>query len=251
MPADLPNPNDPDRPDLELRIGGDEVLLKNLVAASEKFSQLINEVARAYVGAPGSIRWVVEVKEGSVRLPLRGSPQSEAVALPKIHELATVIADGVALIEQKPERPEYFSDKALEKAKELAKLPDISLRNGADPVHLSGHLMANVDQLLGKPQRVFGSVEGRLEKLDIHGPSKFIIYSSLTGKSVKCRFGKYVSLEEVTAAVGKRVGARGLVERRPDGEPIGVEVQELHVLPEPVSADEVLGIFKDYKEVEA
>ena len=27
--------------------------------------------------------------------------------------------------------------------------------------------------------------------------------------------------------------------------------EELHVLPEPVSADEVLGIFKDYKEVEA
>ncbi len=239
-------------PDLELRIGGDEVLLKHLVAASDRFSALINEVARTYTGAAaGSIRWVVEVKEGSVRLPLHGSPVSDAVAAPAIHELADVIAKGVALIEKRPERPDYFTDKALEKAKELAKVPEVCIRNGAAPIELTGHLMANVDQLLGKPKRVFGTVEGRLEKLDIHGPSNFIVYSSLTGKSVKCRFGKYVSLEEVTAAVGKRVGARGLVERRPNGEQVSVDVQELRVLPEPVSADEVVGIFQGYDEVEA
>jgi hypothetical protein len=238
-------------PDLELGIGGDEVLLKHLVAASDRFSALINEVARSYTGAsPASIRWVVEIKPGSVRLPLHGSPANDAIAAPAIPELADVIAKGVALIEEKPERPEYFTDKALEKAKELAKVPAIYIRNGGPPVQLTGHLMANVDQLLGKPQRVFGTVEGRLEKLDIHGPSTFIIYSSLTGRSVKCRFGKYVSLEEVTAAVGKRVGARGLVDRRPNGEQISVEVQELRLLPEPVSADEVLGIFKGYDEVE-
>lgn len=253
MPTDRPD-EIREQTDLELRLGGDEVQFKHLIAASGTFAQLINEVARAYTGAINAVRWVVEVKEGSVCLPLRGAPENEAVALPAIHELASVIVDGIALVEKKPQRPEYFSDKALQKAKSLANLPNISLRNGHDRVYLSGHLMANVDQLLGKPHKTFGTVEGRLEKLDIHGTEKFIIYSSLTGKSVPCRFGEFVTLEDVTAAVGKRVGARGLVETRPNGEHVGVEVHELRVLPQPeliVSADEVLGIFEGYGEVEA
>jgi hypothetical protein len=67
----------------------------------------------------------------------------------------------------------------------------------------------------------------------------------LEGKAVKCVFGNRLDVEaDILPAVQKRVAARGRIKTRPSGERLSVEVDELEVLPEPVSADEVRGILK-------
>src|SRR5262249_28370126 len=156
-----------------------------------------------------AVRWVVDIREGSVRLPVRGEPANETVRPSAIHELGGVIVEGIALLEREAERPEYFSDKALEQAKALANLSSdqlpVRVRNGRAPlVRITKQLLANVEKVLGEPTKSYGTVEGSLEVVNIHSGRYFNIYDPLTGKAIACQFGEYVALEEVLAAVGKR-----------------------------------------------
>jgi len=243
-------------PDLELEVGvGVPVELKQLVSISTTFERLINEVAEAYTGKARAIRWFVEVKEGSVRLPLRAERASEQVAPSAIREVPPLIADGLAMLEREAARPDYFNDKAVEVARTLAgyvrdEFP-LAVRNGGERIELSQQLSVNAGKVLGRPRTSFGTVEGKLESLSVHGANEFSIWL-VDGTRVTCSFGKYLTLDEVLPAVGKRVAARGQIKAHPHtGEPESVEVHYLRVLgSEPVSADEVRGILKDCETAE-
>jgi hypothetical protein len=238
--------------DLELEVGtGTAVELRHLVSASGTFAGLINEVAESYTGVQRPVRWLVEVEAGSVRLPLHAEPTSDRLRGSAAHEIAAVIVDGLAGLEAKPERPPYFTDRALEQAKALSNLLrddlPLAVRNGSGRIRLTKQLYVNAEKALGIPRESFGTVEGRLEAVSIHEGREFGIWQ-LDGKRVRCFFGRYVPLEEVLAAVGKRVAARGVIKTRPSGERVSVDVRELRALGEaPVSADEVRGIFRDHE----
>ena len=242
--------DDAKRPDLELEVGvGVPVELRHLVRASSIFAGLINEVAEARAERPGPIRWLVEVKEGSVRLPLRAELAHDDVEPSLVQEIPAVIAEGIAQLEREPVRPQYFSDKALEQVKSLANLATadfpLAVRNGHERAAITKQAYVNAEKVLGRPRRSFGSIEGRLDALDIHAGQEFAIWP-LGGKKVKCSFGEYVELEDVLAAVGKRVAARGEIQTKPNGERI-IQVHSLRVLGQrQVSVDDVRGVFKDH-----
>jgi hypothetical protein len=239
--------------DLELEVGhGVAVDLRSLVNVSQKFSSLLEEVARDYTGVSRSLRWVVEVKPGSVRLPLRGETRAENLSPAVAHEVGTVIAKGLSDLEATPERPEHFTDKALSLAKELAscateELP-IAIWNGSAGGRVTKQLSVNAEKVLGTPEVTFGTIEGRLEALSIHGTKDFSVWP-LGGNKVKCVFGSRLDLEaEVLPAVNKRVAVRGRIKTKPNGERVSVDVEELRVIgTNPVSADDVKGILKGYE----
>jgi hypothetical protein len=126
--------------------------------------------------------------------------------------ISDVIADGVAIIEQKPERPPYFSDVDLERARELAnpvgdEVRAISLRRPSRPsrprprrIQVTKRLVANVDELIGPRLESFGTVEGTLEAVTIHGRRAFYIWDQLSGRRVECFFGDRITLEDILAA---------------------------------------------------
>lgn len=238
-----------ERPDLELEVGsGVEVELRHLVSASSTFSGLINEVAEAYTGVSRPVKWFVDVEPGSVRLPLRATPGADGVHAAAAHEVSTVIVDGLAHLEREPTRPPYFTDKALEQSKALANLLTddlpLAVRNGAGRLPLTKQLLVNAEKALGMPREGIGTVEGRLEALNVHEAKEFAVWSA-DGQRVKCLFGRHLTLEDVLPAVGKRVAARGRIKTRPSGDRISVEVHELRIIgADPVLADEVLGIFE-------
>jgi hypothetical protein len=241
---------DGERPDLELEVGvGVPVELKQLVAASETFQSLINEVAREHSGSAKAVKWLVEVQPGSVRLPLRAEAGTLEAAASAVREIPRSIADGLAILEREPKRPDFFSDKALEEAKKLADLGrddfGLAVQNGGERIALSQRLSVNVSKLLGSPRTSFGTVEGKLESLSVHGSKEFSVWR-VDGTRVPCHFGRYLSLDEVLPAIGKRVAARGQIKTNArTGEPQTVEVHELRVIGErTVSAAEVRGIFK-------
>lgn len=250
-----PNVNDTARPDLELQVGSETpVELRQLASVSDVFANLINDVAEAFTGHRKPVNWTVEVQEGSVRLPLKAEPSTENVRPSAMPEIASAIAHGMAQLEQEPVRPDYFTDQGLEYAKALAgllsdELP-LSVRNGGERIALSKQLLVNVDIILGQARLSFGSVEGRLEALNIHGAKKFSIYSSIDGKAVTCNFGRHLELDDVLHAVGKNVMVRGAVKTTPRGERSSIEAHSIRVLgSRVVTADEVFGILEGSTEV--
>ena len=244
---------DEQRRDLEIEVGhGVPVDLRSLVSVSQKFSVLIDEVASEYTGVRHPVRWIVEVERGCVRLPLRAETAVEQVRPSAAREVGIVIAGGLSQLEESATRPEHFNDKALEQAKALAALASedfpLAVRNGSAGVQITRQLSVNAEKVLGAPKESFGTIEGRLEALYVHGSSRDFSVWPLEGKAVKCVFGNRLDLEkDVLPAVRKRVAARGRIKTRPNGERLSVEVDELEVLPSPVSADEVLGILEGHE----
>lgn len=247
----VPDPKENDgHPHLELQVGSETpVELRQLVSVSDTFADLINDVAEAFTGRRKPVKWIVEVQKGSVRLPLKAEPSIQDVRPSAMPEIASAIAHGIAQLEREPERPQYFTDQALEYAKSLASLSSealpLSVRNGAERVVLSKQLLVNADIVLGQSRSSFGSVEGRLEALNIHGGKQFRIYSSIDDKAITCNFGRHLELDDILRAVGKKIMVRGVVKTNPRGERTTIEAHSIRVLGDRlVTADEVFGIFE-------
>jgi hypothetical protein len=248
-PADTPT-------DLELAFDVSEVPLRALVTAGERLSGLLREVAKAYVGAEQDpARWLVHVEAGSVLLPLRAEPTSDEVAPSRLHEVGTIVADGLATLEAEAERPPYFNDRALEHARELAKVASdelpLAVRNGRARASLSVQLVANVEKVLGPDDVSHGTIEGALDALNVHGAAKrFHVYDAVSGLRVECRFTARVTLEDLRPAIGHRVAVSGTIRTRPDGRPVSIDADELHVFPpedELPSPEAVFGLLRGYE----
>ncbi|MCA1680357.1 MAG: hypothetical protein LC790_04040, partial [Actinobacteria bacterium] len=79
-------------------------------------------------------RWIVDVKPGSVKLPLRPAPAQDDVAPSAMPEVVAAITKGIALLDRTAERPDYFSDKALTSEPHTAERWDVAVRrDGYEP----------------------------------------------------------------------------------------------------------------------
>lgn len=249
--------HDDDRPaDLELVLDAPEVAFRHLISAGSIFAALIGEVARAYTHSQREpVEWIVNVEAGSLKVPLRGRPTNGALSPSAIAEIAATISDGLATIDERPERPPYFTDKALLQAKSLANLArdelPIAVRHDGRRVEVSKQLMTHVERVLGKPRKSYGTVEGKLEGLQLHGPlPQFAVYEFLSGHKVECHFTEDVTLDDLRPAIGRRVGVRGEIKSTPEGVRLSVEAHELRVFPpddELPTPDDVLGILAGYE----
>lgn len=238
--------------DLEIEVGhGTVVDLRSLAKVTDKFAGLVDEVARDYTHVARPVRWLVEVEPGSVRLPLRGEPTAESVQGSAVPEIGTLVARGLCELEADAVRPDHFTDRALTLAKELANLATetlpLAVYNGTAGGSFTRQVSLNAEKVLGTPVESIGTIEGRLEALSLHGSNEFSVWPA-GGTAVKCLFGSRLDLErDVLPAVNKRVAAHGRIKTR-RGERVSVEVDELRVIGgEPVSADEVRGILRDFE----
>lgn len=240
---------------LELELGATDVALHHLVSAGGTFAGLIHEVARSYLGTrKDPLRWIVTVEKGSVRLPLRPEVAHDEVAPSAIPGLIEAITNGLALLDMRAERPVHFSDKALQDAKALSNLVSdelpITVRNGKESAELSKRVAANVDDLLGPPETSYGTVEGALEGIQIHGAkNQFAVYDALTGVRTECRLSEDVTLDDLRPAIGKQVGIRGEITRRASGDRI-IVAHALSIFPSEddlPSVEDVLGILEGYE----
>ena len=122
------------------------------------------------------------------------------------------------------ERPREFNDDALLHVRRLAASArtDEAFRvtSEIEPLvsaRITSQATAIVDRVLPLGYSI-GSVEGRLEGLNIHGQPQFTVWDSVTGRAVRCYFTG-VDLDTVTAAVSHKVLVSGNLRRDPDGRP--------------------------------
>lgn len=238
---------------LSLTLDGPEVAWGAFVEAARSWNALLRSVDREVAGGRPNVTWVIQSisKASPVFIELAASPARADVKTEEVRKTVRAVTQGLKMIERGPRRPDYFSDRALESAKQLAELHDknvtgIRVSNGRASVDLTKRLSANVDELIGPKTSSEGTVEGTLEVVSIHGRSEFSIFETLTQNRVRCFFAAEM-LEEVIRAFGKRVAAHGEIFANASGRRLSVKVEDFEVFPaeeDLPGIDEIIGILK-------
>lgn len=243
---------------LSLQLEG-QVTLQRLGEALDAWTDLLQEVGRDVAGATSrdAIRYVItEAKGGSLSLGVRPQPGKKSVPAAVIPRISKTLTAGIRSLEQRATRPKHFSDLALIKLRDLARLtspetPSVKVSNGqGSGITLSSRLVAHVESVLAPELESIGTVEGKLEGLITHGKSRFLIFDPITGRQVVCYFSGRIEWQDVIHAFGKRVAASGIIRSRRSGEKVSLSARRLQVLPpddELPSAADVLGILKAAK----
>lgn len=240
---------------LELETG--ELSLKQLIGTTDTFSGLLSEISRQMLPAAG-VRWFVEHLSMSSPLlvEVRPATSQPEVSPGVLNDLAENVIGGLEQVQASAQRPKYFSDAALEKAKSLAEQTAVAgthvrIRGGSaggQPwVNLTTQFVANVDQILGTTTTAIGTVEGRLEAFNVHGTTRYFnVYDDLTGERIRCEFGHRIPVAAIGAAAERRVAVDGEIFYREAGEIVRVKAMSLEVFREEEdlpTADEVKGIL--------
>ncbi len=231
--------------EVRLELDAPSVSLSVLVSAAGTLANLVNEVSRS-VTRGEAVEWTVQVRAGSVVLPVRPQATPDTRAL-----LVRAVSDGLATVEERAERPPHFSDRALVQARALANLSTddhpVRIGNGHRIVRLTKAMVAHVDQVTGDAPPRIGTVEGRLDSVNVHGRPMFSIWERATGERVECVAGEGLTVEDLGAALGRRVAVRGRIRASKGGEKRRIDATDLHVFrseQELPSADDVRGILR-------
>lgn len=106
----------------------------------------------------------------------------------------------------------------------------------------------NIKRLTVADATTIGSVMGRLELISTHRKHRYSVYDALTRREVRCEFPED-QLEEVKAALTRRVMVSGVIHRNSKGEPLKVSQPRLTVLPseaELPTTDEFVGVDPEF-----
>ena len=240
---------------LRLELEG-QVTLQRLGEALDAWTDLLQEVGRNVAGSASrdAVRFVVtEAKGGSFTLGVKPQPARKSVPAAIMPRISKTLTAGIRALDQRASRPKHFSDTALIKLRDLARLtspetPSVKISNDVGSgITLSTRLLEHVEAVLAPELDSIGTVEGRLEGLIIHGKSRFLIFDPITNRQVVCFIGGRVEWQQVRDALGRRVAATGRIQSRRSGEKISIAASRFEVLLEDSelpSAADVLGILK-------
>ncbi len=240
-------------PKLVLDLHGEHIPAKKFVDAASSFFSLLDEVASEIVGRKDAVRWSVSVEKGSVILA--AMPYSYEPGVP-VGQIVSRANAGLRELERKADRPRHFNDNALKQVRNLARISDgktvtrtsIRLIKGkkvTKPIAISKAEL-HVDDILRPTTRDFGTVEGYLQTISIHGGVHFVLYESFTSQAIRCRIAEE-HLDDAWKALRskKRVAVSGLISYRASGHPTSIDVESMILLGVGVlpTAREVLGIL--------
>ena len=222
---------------LTLKIDGQRITAERFLKAVSSFVGLIQEVSEAVTQERSAFRWLVAVESGSAIVHFR--PEGHRVEASFAPRSIKAVNDGLALLEKRAERPRFWSDGALRKAKELSEVLDsasgaldhVSVTADHRPRDITAKTAAHVDALIGSEYKSLGTIEGRLRAITEAGGVHFVVQDPITHNSVRCYFAEE-NADEYMQAWRKRVAVYGEIRYRKDGQPVSIAVQEVRVLKE-------------------
>lgn len=226
--------------------------MRGVIATERDFLDVIGDVGREVTSQRADpMRWLFAHAQtnGIIRLRLIGVPARDDVAATVAPQIVRAVVGGMVAVESEATQPEYFTEHALELAQAIAERTaetgPVRVVNGTVGTTVTPEgTGAHVRELLRERYTDLGSVEGRLEGVNVHASDRYFnLYDELTGRSVKCYFGRRLDIEVIAGALERRVVASGEVHYRASGEVNSVSVDELMVLPR----DEDLPPFSDFR----
>jgi hypothetical protein len=105
---------------------------------------------------------------------------------------------------------------------------------GQEEVELTPATAANAASMLrGAVPTEYGSIEGRIETLSVHGNEAFCVWDEVTGQRVECIIPPLHGelLSQAHAAFGERVTVTGTIRYASPGRPCTMRVDSLAVRP--------------------
>lgn len=229
---------------LKLLSRGDRVTVSSLIEALERTLLILRDLEEN-TEERSSSRSDWQILNISVNGSLKVTVMNEMA--PPI--IATYMG-GIRTIERAPEAPPAFDREVLENTRRLSGLISKDLQAivfsspGEPEVMLTQHAAANVDALTQTAPRAHfdhTSLTGVLEQItytsDRH---KFRLHRAVSGMAVDCTFAPE-QLEEVKAALPRRVRVFGETKYNRVGDPISMQVETIELL----SSREKLPQFDD------
>lgn len=186
--------------------GTDSPSVEDLLDQVRDYLEILHGVEEA-VAEDGAlvIDWrIVDASRNSpLALECRAFPRNYAVNIDRRAELVmNCTAKGFHLLQTTAERPEYFTDKVLTKARGIfdrvtngLNLTEVDSGEGWPPILITPvtarGAAANTDRVLkpvSKPYREFGSVEGYFQGVERDGFGRKLLYvrHRVTGDIIKC-----------------------------------------------------------------
>jgi hypothetical protein len=104
--------------------------------------------------------------------------------------IVNITIAGMDSLRKYSERPKAFTDKALEAAKDLAKLLQdgverIDILSGGIEIPYVNNIIDNVNVILTPGKTIYGSVEGRIERMNSHDEFSFWLYEPILSRRIK------------------------------------------------------------------
>ncbi len=215
---------------IKVRAREDFVPVRSFLTIVGSTLSMLNEIGRA---SPRLSKADWRVSGASLQSPLTLTISSEAP------ESAAVVRECIGVFEHAEGSSELpakrWGERTLEKAKELVSVLNDGVAqitfvsNGAKSVSPTQRVAASVDYLLAPAYEDYGSFEGKLETLSVHGKTRFSIFDSVTGRAIHCYFASD-KLSEAHAAFNQRVLVSGKAKYSRIGNPISVNVDNIRIL---------------------
>ena len=162
----------------------------------------------------GTRRWIIESLHSS-------NPTITVRPLLENEELINAITDGIESISKGTlEPPKHWNEPTLEdlrrmrrlfRGRDRAKSVEFT-REGGKPTKIERDIGEKVEKILRGGFAAFGSIEGTLEAVNLHGYPTFTIWDRLSNAPVRCYFPKdRIWSDRIKQLLEKRVITRGKV----------------------------------------
>lgn len=188
----------------------------------EDVTRLLKEVDFVVTKERSKRKWVIT--------RLRASAPTVTISPIVDGRTLDVVAEGLQLLsaDDVMEPPPHFTADVLKDVKRMSRLfrgrdkaKGLSFHlNGSKVATIDGRTGEKVDRILRTTVDVLGSLEGKLDAVNLHGRSgHFTIWERLSGHPVRCEFQKDRWTDTVKALLERRVLVSGKVRYFANGKP--------------------------------
>lgn len=218
-----------------IKLGGEKdkrISAEALKEALESALEMLNSVGEDFAPAGTPVRW--EVVKASMRSPLTLSfaPVIEGKNTRGLgNKIVRATVDGAWRVEKRAALPPHFNEQTLEATSNLRKVArqegaKVTIAANGKKVTLTENTTEHVKEIVEKARIYldYGTIEGAIEILSVHGRPSFSVFERLTGHKVECLGGTdHFPLYEKKADSGDASPAKSESGKKgaagPDGQP--------------------------------
>lgn len=222
-----------------------EVLLRSLLDTGQRALYVLGELDAAFSERRGeTLDWLVNdlSRNGSLTLEIHSVVRrSRRKGIEDVGERVTrAFVDSFTSIEHGGDSPPYLTERGMANALRMAQVAGVrgahalraSVPHTDRHIEITAQSAENLRRLIRPVGESIGSVEGKLEGISLHRGTSLVVYQAATEKAVTVRLPKGMQWgdvrEEVYNLLGKRVSISGRLRRNQRGEPVRIEVSNVH-----------------------
>jgi len=205
----------------------------NLKKAVSSFVELLKSVSESAAEGGKKVKWNMSVRKGSCIIV--ATPVADSETVRSAQRVIQAIPDGLRLLDKGiTVMPDYFNEKALRAARELASLQGpkglkyVKVKTSGKKLDIGQRSVISIDRILGGQHQSVGTIEGKLQTLTERGQLQFVVYDSLFDRGVNCFMTDDIS-QDAIAAFRKRVAVSGVIQYDQHCRPVSIKVDGIRV----------------------